>query len=238
MEGWRPGSGEVWISSSPFKDRWNGDLTMGFDSSRAYEYETVIGCDEVGRGSLCGPVVVAAVWFQPTAIPACLLEELDDSKQLTRTARTRLASEIRRFARFSVASSSSSLIDKKGISTMTLAAMQRAIIHLKIEAPVRIDGLDVPSGIPWPSLAIVRGDAKVPQIAAASIVAKVTRDELMARLATRYPGYGWERNAGYGTPEHLAAIKKLGVTVHHRMSFAPMSMRSFPFDDFAPNSDS
>jgi len=182
--------------------------------------------------------VVAAVWFQPTAIPPCLLEELDDSKQLTRPARTRLAGEIRRFARISVASSSSSLIDKKGIRTMTLDAMQRAVIHLSIEAPVRIDGLDVPSGIPWPSQAIVRGDAKVPQIAAASIVAKVTRDELMARLAIRYPGYGWERNAGYGTREHLAAIKKLGATVHHRMSFAPISMLSFSFDDFALNSES
>ncbi|MGD0098133.1 MAG: ribonuclease HII [Terracidiphilus sp.] len=192
----------------------------------------------MGRGSLCGPVVVAAVWFQPTAIPPCLLEELDDSKQLTRPARTRLAGEIRRFARISIASSSSSLIDKRGIRTMTLDAMQRAVIHLSIEAPVRIDGLDVPSGIPWPSQAIVRGDAKVPQIAAASIVAKVMRDELMARLAIRYPGYGWERNAGYGTREHLAAIKKLGATVHHRMSFAPISMLSFSFDDFALNSES
>ena len=211
---------------------------MVFDSSRAAEYETVIGCDEVGRGSLCGPVVVAAVWFQPAAIPSRLLEELDDSKQLTRTARTRLAGEIRRVARFCVVSSSSSLIDKRGIRTMTLVAMQRAVIHLNIEAPVRIDGVDVPSGIPWPSLAIVRGDAKVPQIAAASIIAKVMRDELMARLATRYPGYGWERNAGYGTPEHLAAIKKLGVTVHHRMSFAPMSMRRFSFGGSTLDSES
>ena len=211
---------------------------MVFDSSRAAEYETVIGCDEVGRGSLCGPVVVAAVWFQPTAIPPCLLEELDDSKQLTRLARTRIASEIRRFARFSIASSSSSLIDKKGIRAMTLHAMQRAVIHLNIEAPVRIDGLDVPPGIPWPCVAIVRGDATVPQIAAASIVAKVMRDELMARLSARHPGYGWERNAGYGTPEHLAAIRKLGTTVHHRMSFSPMCVSRLPFKDLILDSES
>jgi ribonuclease HII len=202
-----------------------------FDSSIAAEYETVIGCDEVGRGSLCGPVVVAAVWFEPTAIPACLLEELDDSKKLTRLQRTRIAAEIRRVARFAVASSSAALIDKKGIRNMTLDAMLRAVIQLKIEAPVRVDGLDVPPGIPWPCMAIVRGDAKVPQIAAASIVAKVARDNLMTELASSFPGYGWETNVGYGTPEHLAAIERLGTTVHHRMSFAPMSQRVLPFGD-------
>jgi ribonuclease HII len=211
---------------------------MAFDSSRAAEYETVIGCDEVGRGSLCGPVVVSAVWFQPSAIPPCLLKELDDSKHLTQRVRTRLAAEIRRVARVAVASSSSVQIDRRGIRTMTLDAMLRAVIHLNIEAPVRIDGLDVPSGIPWPCKAIVRGDSKVPQIAAASIVAKVTRDEMMARLAIRYPGYGWERNVGYGTAEHLAAIEKLGSTVHHRMSFAPMSQRSLCFVDVHPSGES
>jgi len=120
---------------------------------------------------------------------------------------------------------------------MTLHAMQRAVIHLNIEAPVRIDGLDVPPGIPWPCVAIVRGDATVPQIAAASIVAKVMRDELMARLSARHPGYGWERNTGYGTPEHLAAIRKLGTTVHHRMSFSPMCVSSLPFKDLILDSE-
>jgi ribonuclease HII len=202
-----------------------------FDASIAGEYEVVTGCDEVGRGALCGPVVVAAVWFEPTAIPSCLLEELDDSKQLTRKTRTRLAIEIRRVARVSIASSSAARIDKRGIRNMTLDAMRRAIVRLNIEAPVRIDGLDVPPGIPWPSLAVVKGDAKIPQIAAASIVAKVTRDKLMARLARHCPGYGWAKNVGYGTPEHLAALEKLGPTAHHRMSWAPIAQRDLAFID-------
>jgi len=160
-----------------------------------------------------------------------LLEELDDSKQLTRKTRTRLAIEIRRVARVSIASSSAARIDKRGIRNMTLDAMRRAIVRLNIEAPVRIDGLDVPPGIPWPSLAVVKGDAKIPQIAAASIVAKVTRDKLMARLARHCPGYGWAKNVGYGTPEHLAALEKLGPTAHHRMSWAPIAQRDLAFID-------
>jgi ribonuclease HII len=201
---------------------------VAFDSSNPAEYEAVIGCDEVGRGSLCGPVLVAAVWFEPAAIPTCLLGKLDDSKVLTPKVRTRLAIQIRLVARVAVAWSTPAMIDKHGIRKMTLDAMSRAILRLNIHAPVRVDGLDVPPGISLPSLAIVKGDAKVPQIAAASIVAKVMRDKMMAQLSIRHPGYGWERNAGYGTPEHLAAIESLGVTVHHRMSFAPMSQQCQP----------
>jgi ribonuclease HII len=201
---------------------------LAFDSSNPAEFEAVIGCDEVGRGSLCGPVLVAAVWFEPFAIPSCLLGELDDSKLLPRRMRARLAIEIRRVARVAVAWSTPSMIDKHGIRNMTLDAMSRAILRLNIDAPVRVDGLDVPPGISLPALAIVKGDAKVPQIAAASIVAKVTRDKMMAQLSIRHPGYGWEKNAGYGTPEHLAAIEELGTTEHHRMSFAPMSQRCLP----------
>lgn len=201
---------------------------MAFDSSSPADYEAVIGCDEVGRGSLCGPVLVAAVWFEPVAIPNCLLGELDDSKLLTRKVRTRLAIEIRRVARVAVAWSTPAMIDKCGIRNMTLDAMSRAILRLNVLAPVRVDGLDVPPRISLPTLAIVKGDAKVPQIAAASIVAKVTRDKMMAQLSIRHPGYGWETNAGYGTPEHLAAIEQLGTTAHHRMSFAPMSLRDLP----------
>ena len=128
---------------------------MAFDSSRPSEYETVIGCDEVGRGSLCGPVLVAAVWFEPTAIPASLLGSLDDSKRLTRKVRARLAIEIRHVARVAIAWSTPAMIDKRGIRTMTLDAMSRAILRLKIDAPVRDDGLDVPPGISLPAQAIV-----------------------------------------------------------------------------------
>lgn len=195
---------------------------MPFDSAIASEYPIVTGCDEVGRGALCGPVVVAAVWFDPSAIPSCLLEELDDSKQLTKKTRTRLAVEIRRVARVAIASSGAGVIDKWGIRTMTLDAMRRAVGRLNVDGPVRIDGLDVPRGIRSPCLAIVRGDATVPQIAAASIVAKVLRDRWMVRLAMQYPGYGWEKNVGYGTPEHLAGLAKLGPSPLHRMSFSPL----------------
>lgn len=201
---------------------------MAFDSSRRSEYGTVIGCDEVGRGSLCGPVLAAAAWFDPVAIPAGLFEELDDSKVLTAKVRSRLAIEIRRVARVSIAWSTPAMIDKHGIRKMTLDAMSRAILRLKIQAPVRVDGLDIPPGISLPAQAIVRGDGSVPQIAAASIVAKVTRDRMMALLSVRHPGYGWQKNAGYGTPEHLTAIEKLGPTVHHRMSYAPFSMWQIP----------
>jgi len=206
-------------------------LRLAFDSSIAAEYATVIGCDEVGRGALSGPVLVAAVWFNPGAIPSCLLEELDDSKQLTKKKRIRLALELRRVARVAIASSSPAAIDRRGIRVMTLDAMRRAILRLEIDAPVQVDGLDVPPGVPWPCIAVVKGDASVPQIAAASIIAKEARDKLMVRLAVRYPGYGWETNVGYGTPEHLAAIERLGPNSHHRMSWAPISQRNLSFEN-------
>ena len=196
---------------------------MIFDSSCASQYEALIGCDEVGRGSLCGPVVVAAVWFEPADIPPRLLDELDDSKLLSKSTRSRLAGEILSVARIAIASSSSKEIDKFGIRAMTLSAMSKAIMRLNIQAPVRVDGLDVPPGIPLPTIAVVKGEQKIPQIAAASIVAKVKRDEMMARLSTRFPEYGWERNCGYGTKEHISAIYQYGPTIHHRMSFAPVS---------------
>lgn len=199
--------------------------------SRAGKYPAVIGCDEVGRGALCGPVVVAAVWFDPVAIPRKLLRELDDSKALPPKTRARLAVEIRQTARVSVAAASAAFIDRRGIRTMTLDSMRRAVLRLGMNAPVRVDGLDVPPGLPLPCEAIVKGDAIVPQIAAASIVAKVLRDGLMARLALRYPGYCWETNAGYGTPEHLAGLARLGPTPHHRFSFAPVAQDALPFTD-------
>lgn len=196
---------------------------MPFSPSFAASYPVVTGCDEVGRGALCGPVVVAAVWFDPSAIPARLLEELDDSKRLSAKKRERLAAELRCVARVAVAASSAACIDRRGIRTMTLDAMHRAVLRLSILAPVYIDGVDVPPGIALPCTAIVKGDATVPQIAAASIVAKVLRDKLMAKLAVWHPAYGWEKNAGYGTPQHLAALAQYGPTLHHRRSFAPVS---------------
>lgn len=196
-----------------------------FKGKRLATFPAVIGCDEAGRGALCGPVVVAAVWFDPAAVPRRLLNELDDSKRLAPATREALAGHILRLdaMRVAVAASAAVAVDRHGIRTMTLDAMRRAVLRLGIDAPVRIDGVDVPPGIPLPCEPVVRGDSSVPQIAAASIVAKTCRDRLMTRLARRYPGYCWEDNAGYGTASHLAGLARLGPTPHHRHTFRPVS---------------
>jgi ribonuclease HII len=188
-----------------------------FDPARAAEYPAVIGCDEVGRGALCGPVVVAAVWFEPAAIPPALLAALDDSKRVPGPIRERLAPLIRIHARVAVAAGSRALIDRINIRAATLDAMARAVGRLGLDAPVLVDGRDALPGLP--AEAVIGGDRIVPQIAAASIVAKVLRDGLMRRLATRHPGYGWERNVGYGTALHRAGLTALGRSPHHRLSF-------------------
>ena len=188
-----------------------------FDPSRAIAYPAAIGCDEVGRGALCGPVVVAAVWFDPAAIPPDLLAALDDSKRLPEPERERLAPLIRAEARVALAAGSRALIDRINIRAATLDAMARAVARLGIAAPVLVDGRDALPGLP--GRAVVGGDRLVPQIAAASIVAKVLRDTLMRRLALHHPGYGWERNVGYGTAVHRAGLNTLGRSPHHRLSF-------------------
>lgn len=188
-----------------------------FDLSAAHRYPAVIGCDEVGRGALCGPVVVAAVWFDPLAIPPALLGALDDSKRVPQPIREALAPLVRAHGRVAVAAGSRALIDRINIRAATLDAMARAVGRLGLDAPVLVDGRDALPGLP--SRAVIGGDRLVPQIAAASIVAKVFRDRLMRRLALRHPGYGWERNVGYGTAAHRAGLTALGRSPHHRLSF-------------------
>ncbi len=202
-----------------------------FNPRKAKTYPAVIGCDEVGRGALCGPVVVAAVWFDPAAIPRKLLGALDDSKKLPARERERLAVEIRKVARVAVAAASASRIDGHGIRNVTLQAMRRAVLRLGVDGPVRIDGVDVPPGIPLPCEAVVRGDGLVPQIAASSIIAKTCRDLIMVRLSTRHGAYLWDRNAGYGTADHLAALANHGPSPHHRRSFRPVSQLHLPLGD-------
>ncbi|MEH3106180.1 MAG: ribonuclease HII [Sphingomonas fennica] len=187
----------------------------------------VIGCDEVGRGALCGPVVVAAVWFAPDCLPRGLLAMLDDSKKLARAEREALYPRLAGCMRVAFAARSARAIDRFGIRTATLSAMHEAVVRLDLDAPVRIDGVDVPPGLRLPGrfvdvAAVVRGDGQVPQIAAASILAKVLRDRLMARLAARHAAYGWCANAGYGTAHHRAAILTAGPTRHHRRSFGAL----------------
>lgn len=179
----------------------------------------VAGTDEAGRGPLAGPVVAAAVILDPDDIP----EGLDDSKKLSLVKREALYEEILRRAVVSVASSGPLLIDRINILRASLDAMRRAVHGLAI-VPVHVlaDGRDVPPGLPCRGEALIKGDARSFSIAAASIVAKVTRDRMMARAAACYPGYGFEQHAGYATAVHRAAIDAQGPCPLHRMSFRPL----------------
>jgi ribonuclease HII len=183
----------------------------------------VAGIDEGGRGPLAGPVVAAAVVLDRAALPHGIAGRLDDSKKLTRRVREALAAAIRPFAEIGIGVASVEEIDSLNILGATMAAMRRAA-----EALPRSPDLALVDGNRAPDLAcsvrtVVGGDGRSLSIAAASIVAKTTRDAMMAELAALHPGYGWERNAGYGTAEHRHAIATLGVTPHHRRSFAPVS---------------
>lgn len=178
------------------------------------------GVDEVGRGPLCGPVTAAAVILDPARVPA----GLDDSKKLTAARRVALAARIRETALgWAVAHASVEEIDRLNILRASHLAMCRALAALPVPADFAlIDGSLLPAGLPCPAEPVIGGDARCASIAAASILAKVTRDAVMVDLAQQHPGYGWERNAGYGTKDHLDALRNLGVTPHHRRSFRPV----------------
>ncbi len=179
----------------------------------------IAGVDEAGRGPLAGPVVAAAVILNPADIP----EGLADSKTLGVGRRVALAAEIRARARFAIAEASVEEIDRMNILQASHLAMRRALAALN-PAPdfALIDGNRMPGDLPCAAETLVRGDARCLSIAAASILAKVARDAIMADLARMHPLYGWERNAGYPVPGHLAGLKRWGVTPHHRRSFAPV----------------
>ncbi|WP_127901511.1 ribonuclease HII [Solirhodobacter olei] len=179
----------------------------------------VAGVDEVGRGPLAGPVTAAAVVLDPARIP----EGLRDSKALSAARRAALAEEIAAVAEVSIAHASVAEIDALNILRASHLAMERAVAGLAGPPDhVLIDGNLIPRGLTLPAEAVVKGDARVLSIAAASIVAKVARDAIMVDLAQQHPGYGWERNAGYPSKQHREALQDLGVTPHHRRSFAPV----------------
>lgn len=181
----------------------------------------VCGVDEVGRGPWAGPVVAAAVILDR----GWDADGVDDSKRLTAAARTRLRREIEAHAEVGTGQASVYEIDRMNILNAALLAMRRAVAALaRVPECALVDGNRLPDLL-CPATAVTRGDARSVSIAAASIVAKVERDRLMAGLAEDFPGYGWERNAGYGTPEHAAALERLGVSPHHRRSFAPVARR-------------
>jgi ribonuclease HII len=184
------------------------------------------GVDEVGRGPLAGPVVAAAVILPQ----GCWIPGVTDSKKLSGAQRRELIERISgSCVAFGIGAASAREIDRVNIRGATALAMRRAIQRLPVPADhLLVDGLPVPELGRDSHTAIVQGDACVHCIAAASILAKVTRDRLMERLARRYPGYGWERNMGYGTSEHLDALARLGPTPHHRISFAPVRLSIVP----------
>lgn len=179
----------------------------------------VAGVDEVGRGPLAGPVTAAAVILDPARIP----QGLGDSKALSSTKRERLFAELMAMAQVSVAHATVEEIDAMNILRASHLAMERAVAGLPgVASHVLVDGNLIPAGLQGRAEAIVKGDAKSLSVAAASIIAKVTRDRIMVDLAQQHPGYGWEVNAGYPTKQHLEALLNLGVTPWHRRSFKPV----------------
>lgn len=182
----------------------------------------VAGIDEVGRGPWAGPVVAAAVIIDTSNLSVELASIINDSKKLSAARRSEIALQLPGCARIGLGAATPAEIGELNILGATFRAMERAVTALGVIPDLAlVDGNRLPP-LPCPARTVVRGDSVSLSIAAASIVAKVTRDRLMARLGARYPGFGWERNAGYGTAEHRDALKRLGVTPHHRKSFAPI----------------
>lgn len=185
----------------------------------------VCGIDEAGRGPLAGPVVAAAVILPPGLLLASSLPGLDDSKRLTSQQRGRLEAMIRRVAvSVGVGQSDVFEIENLNIRRASLLAMKRAVEALSL-APsfLLIDGRDLLELCSIPSMAVKGGDGISASIAAASVIAKETRDRIMRTLAEECPGYGWERNMGYPTLEHRKALLRYGVTAHHRRTFKPVA---------------
>ncbi|AUQ64200.1 ribonuclease HII [Phaeobacter inhibens] len=179
----------------------------------------IAGVDEVGRGPLAGPVTAAAVILNPENIP----EGLNDSKKLSAKRREAVEASIFAQAEVSIAHASVEEIDSLNILRASHLAMERAVAALD-PAPdyLLIDGNLIPKGLLQPAEFVIKGDAKSVSIAAASIVAKQARDRIMVDLAQQFPGYGWEKNAGYPSKQHREALVSLGVTPHHRRSFKPV----------------
>ncbi len=183
----------------------------------------VAGIDEAGRGPWAGPVVAAAAVLCPATAPGVVTARLDDSKKLSRPVRESLFDSLQECATLGVGIASVLEIDEHNILAATMIAMRRALLALPFTPDLAlVDGNRAPD-LPCPLQTVIRGDSRSFSIAAASVIAKVTRDRIMSQLATEHPGYGWERNAGYGTKAHQEGLKQCGVTPHHRRSFKPIA---------------
>lgn len=186
----------------------------------------VVGVDEAGYGPWAGPLVCASVWLNPQKIPAILVTDLNDSKKLTKSKREFLFEILRKgcgiFCEIGVGVATPQEIDTLNVLKANFRAMERAVQQLKIvPKTLLVDGIRNPGFHPN-TLTIKQGDGRSLSIAAASIIAKVTRDRFMTELAGQYPVYGWDTNAGYGTASHIRAIKEHGITPHHRQSYKPI----------------
>ena len=190
--------------------------TKNIRSKNSNLMKIVAGVDEVGRGSLIGPVYAAAVILNKSIKKKIL----KDSKSLTKMKREILAKHIKKNSIWAIGKASVKEIEKKNILNASLLAMKRAIKKLKKKPNlILIDGNKLPKIRNYHLKAVIKGDRKIPCISAASIIAKVSRDKMITNLSKEFSGYYWDRNFGYGTMQHLKAIKKLGVTKHHRNTF-------------------
>ena len=180
----------------------------------------IAGVDEVGRGSLIGPVYAAAVILKKS-INKKLLK---DSKALSKSKREILSKYIKQNSVWSIGKASVKEIERINILQASMLAMKRAVKKLKRKPTlVLIDGNKVPEIKDYKLRSIIKGDKKIPSISAASIIAKVTRDKMISNLGKKFKGYYWDQNCGYGTKQHLKAIKNLGITIQHRKNFSPIN---------------
>jgi len=180
----------------------------------------IAGVDEVGRGSLIGPVYAAAVILDKSIN----IKLLKDSKSITKAKRKVLSKYIKKKSIWAIGRASVKEIEKMNILHASLLAMKRAILKLKKKPSlVLIDGNKLPKIKNYKLRSIIKGDKKIPSISAASIIAKVSRDKMITSLGKKFKGYFWDQNYGYGTKKHLKAIKKLGITDHHRKTFSPIN---------------
>jgi len=184
-----------------------------------FKIDKIAGVDEVGRGCLAGPVFAAAVILNNNIN----IKDIKDSKKVTFKKRILLSNYIKKNSTYAIGSASVYEISKINILNASLLSMQRALKKLKHKPSIAyIDGTFAPKNVKMKCKTFIKGDEKITCIAAASIVAKVARDSFMIKLAKKYPKYSWNKNFGYGTPNHLHGLKKYGITKHHRKKFKPI----------------